>query len=81
MIMLARVLRKKIPPVNEAMKPVLAEFKDLFTALTGIPPEDRIQHHIDLVDGAKPVMKRPYRLAEAQQKKVERQILVALQEG
>ena len=74
-------IREEESSVEEAMKPVLAEFEDIFTALTGIPPEDRIQHHIDLVDGAKPVMKRPYRLAEAQQKEVERQILVALQEG
>ena len=50
----------------EEMEPVLTEYGDVFAPLEGIPPEDRIQHGIDLVQGARPVMKRPYRLAEAQ---------------
>ena len=52
--------------VGEEMEPLLSEFADLFEPLSGVPPEDRIQHNIDLVPGAKPVMKRPYRLAETQ---------------
>ena len=67
--------------VGEFIKPVLEEFRDIFTPLSGIPPEDRIQHNIELIKGAKPVMKRPYRLAESQAKEVERQILNALNEG
>ena len=67
--------------ISDWMKPLTSEFEDVFAPLEGIPPEDRIQHHIDLVPEAKPVMKRPYRLAESQQKEVERQILNALEEG
>ena len=36
----------------------------IFAPLEGIPPDGRIKHMIELVEGAKPVMKRPYRLSE-----------------
>ena len=59
----------------------LEQFKDVFEQLSGIPPEDRIQHEINLVPNAKPVMKRAYRLSDAQQREVEKQIKGALLEG
>ena len=36
----------------------------IFAPLEGIPPDGRIKHAIELMEGAKPVMKRPYRLSE-----------------
>ena len=36
--------------------------ESIFAPLEGIPPDGRIKHTIELVEGAKPVMKRPYRL-------------------
>ena len=67
--------------VNPAIQPLLQTFEDIFEPLSGVPPEDRIQHCIDLVPNAKPVMKRPYRLAEAQLAEVAKQIEGALKEG
>ena len=69
------------PLVLDGIRPILTDYSDVFEPLTGIPPEDRIQHGIDLIPGAKPVMKRPYRLSEAQQEEVKRQVEFALTEG
>ena len=77
------VQEKQEPPflTPESIQPILKEYADVFEPLSGIPPEDRIQHGIDLVPGARPVMKRPYRLSEAQLKEVEKQVEFALAEG
>ena len=67
--------------VSPAIQPLLQEYNDVFEPLSGILPEDRIQHHIELVPQAKPVMKRPYRLAEKQLAEVAKQVEGALKEG
>ena len=44
--------------------PVVSEFPDVFPEeLPGIPPERQVEFRIDLVPGAAPVAKAPYRLA------------------
>ena len=44
--------------------PVVREFADVFPEeLPGIPPERQVEFRIDLVPGAAPIAKAPYRLA------------------
>ena len=50
------------------LKGLITEYEDLFQPLKGVPPEGRVQHEIVLISEAKPVMKRPYRLAESPSK-------------
>ena len=44
--------------------PVVREFDDVFPKeLPGVPPERQVEFRIDLVLGAAPITKVPYRLA------------------
>ena len=44
--------------------PVVREFADVFLEkLPGIPPERQVEFRFDLVPGAAPIAKAPYRLA------------------
>ncbi|GJR06815.1 putative reverse transcriptase domain-containing protein [Tanacetum coccineum] len=44
--------------------PVVRDFTDVFPEdLLGLPPQRQVEFHIDLVPGATPVVKSPYRLA------------------
>ena len=67
--------------VAEEVKPLLDDYDDVFAPLEEIPPEDRIKHEIHLIPDAKPVMKRPYRLAQPQAEEVHKQVEKALSEG
>ena len=60
---------------------LVTENESIFALLEGIPPDGRIKHAIELVEGAKPVMKRPYRLSEVQRQYANEQIRKALSEG
>jgi hypothetical protein len=42
--------------------PVLKEFKDVFEELSGFPPKGDIDFYIDLILGAAPISKTPYRM-------------------
>ena len=63
------------------MAEVVERSQELFEPLSGIPPDNRIKHAIHLIPGARPVMKRPYRLSDVQKKSAEEQIKSALAEG
>ena len=52
----------------------------MFTLLTGIPPDNRVRHAIQLVPGALPVMKHLYRLSAEQKKSANEQIRNAMKE-
>ena len=42
----------------------MCEFPDVFPEeLPGVPPERQVEFHVDLVPGAAPISKAPYRLA------------------
>ena len=44
--------------------PVVRDFRDVFLEeLPGVPPERQVEFRIDLVPGAAPIAKAPYRLA------------------
>ena len=47
--------------------PVVSDFPDIFPEeLPGLPPQRQVEFRIDLVPGANPVAKSPYRLAPAE---------------
>ena len=69
------------PEVPRWVKGLVMKNESLFAPLEGIPPDGRIKHAIELVEGAKPVMKRPYRLSEVQKQHANEQIRKALAEG
>ena len=55
--------------------PVVREFSDVFPEdLPGIPPTRQVEFRIDLVPGAAPVAKAPYRLAPSEMKELSEQL-------
>ncbi|GJZ82035.1 putative reverse transcriptase domain-containing protein [Tanacetum coccineum] len=55
--------------------PVVNEFLDVFPEdLPGIPPERQVEFRIDLIPGATPVAKTPYRLAPSEMKELMSQL-------
>ncbi|KAJ9565945.1 hypothetical protein OSB04_001911 [Centaurea solstitialis] len=59
---------REVGPVKTAMDvPVVEEFANVFPEeLPGVPPERQVEVRIDLVPGATPVAKSPYRLAPSE---------------
>ena len=61
-VMDARVDSERPKSVDEV--PIVHEFLDVFPEeLSGVPPERQVEFSIDLVLGAAPIAKAPYRLA------------------
>ncbi|KAJ9546254.1 hypothetical protein OSB04_025961 [Centaurea solstitialis] len=62
--------------------PVVSEFPDVFPEdLPGIPPERQVEFRIDLVPGAAPVAKTPYRLAPPEMQELSNQLEELLEKG
>ena len=62
--------------------PVVREFADVFPEeLPGIPPERQVEFRIDLVPGAAPIAKAPYRLAPPEMQELSTQLLELLDKG
>ncbi|KAJ9561559.1 hypothetical protein OSB04_006719 [Centaurea solstitialis] len=62
--------------------PVVCEFPDVFPEdLPGIPPERQVEFRIDLVPGAAPVAKTPYRLAPPEMQELSNQLEELLEKG
>ncbi|KAJ9557295.1 hypothetical protein OSB04_011909 [Centaurea solstitialis] len=62
--------------------PVASEFPDVFPEdLPGIPPERQVEFRIDLVPGAAPVAKTPYRLAPPEMQELSNQLEELLEKG
>ncbi|KAJ0483468.1 putative nucleotidyltransferase, Ribonuclease H [Helianthus annuus] len=58
----ANELEKELPKIGDV--PVVRDFEDVFPDdLPGMPPEREVEFGIELIPGAKPVAKAPYRLA------------------
>nr|GFC23223.1 retrotransposon protein, putative, Ty3-gypsy subclass [Tanacetum cinerariifolium] len=55
--------------------PVVHEFSDVFPKdLSGLPPSREVEFHIDLIHGAIPVAKSPYRLAPTEMQELTNQL-------
>lgn len=63
------------------VQPLLQEFAHVFSEPTGLPPKRMCDHHIPLVEGAKPVNLRPYRYKPALKDEIERQVSEMLRSG
>ena len=62
--------------------PIVNEFRDVFPEdLPGIPPDRQVEFRIDLVPGATPIAKTPYRLAPSEMKELMSQLQELLDKG
>jgi hypothetical protein len=60
---------------------VLQEFEDVFQEIPGFPPKREIDFSIDLVPGAAPVSKTPYRMSTPELKELQMQLEELLKKG
>ncbi|GJX53425.1 putative reverse transcriptase domain-containing protein [Tanacetum coccineum] len=55
--------------------PIVRDFEDMFPEdLSGLPPQRQVEFRIDLVPGATPIAKSPYRLAPSEMQELSRQL-------
>lgn len=60
----------------------MSDFPDIFPEeLSGLPPQRQVEFRIDLVPGATPVAKSPYRLAPAEMQELSGQLNELLSKG
>jgi hypothetical protein len=60
---------------------ILQEFEDVFQEIPGFPPKREIDFSIDLVPGAAPVSKTPYRMSTPELKELQMQLEELLKKG
>ena len=73
-------VERKVPDIKEVE--VVKEFEDVFPKdLPGIPPDREIEFAIELIPGAAPVSKAPYRLAPMELKELATQLQELLDKG
>ncbi|GJX33244.1 putative reverse transcriptase domain-containing protein [Tanacetum coccineum] len=78
-IFLAHVTMKKAEDKSEEKRledvPIVRDFPDVFPEdLLGLPPTRQVEFQIDLVPGAAPVARAPYRLAPSEMKELSEQL-------
>ncbi|KAJ9557045.1 hypothetical protein OSB04_011659 [Centaurea solstitialis] len=72
---MAHVIDKKTEEKSIQDIPVVREFPEVFPEeLPGLPPPRQVEFHIDLVPGAGPVAKSPYRLALSEMQELSSQL-------
>ncbi|GJV70909.1 putative reverse transcriptase domain-containing protein [Tanacetum coccineum] len=78
-VFLAHITMKKTEDKSEEKRledvPIVRDFLEVFTEdLSGIPPTQQVEFQIDLVHGAAPVARAPYRLAPSEMKELSDQL-------
>nr|GFC95815.1 putative reverse transcriptase domain-containing protein [Tanacetum cinerariifolium] len=78
-VYLAQVTSKKAEDKSEEKRledvPIVQEFSEVFPEdLPGLPPAQQVEFQIDLVPGAAPVARAPYRLAPAEMQELSTQL-------
>ncbi|GJU85393.1 putative reverse transcriptase domain-containing protein [Tanacetum coccineum] len=78
-IFLAHISAKKEEDKSEGKKlkdvPIIRDFPEVFPEdLPGLPPARLVEFHIDLIPGAAPVARAPYRLAPSEMKELSEQL-------
>ena len=73
-------VKREVPDVKNV--PDVCDFPDVFPkGLLGIPPVRQVEFRIDLVPGATPVAKAPYRLAPTEMQELSSQLNELLGKG
>ncbi|KAI3815634.1 hypothetical protein L1987_15311 [Smallanthus sonchifolius] len=72
---LAYIVERKVKDKNLQDIPVIKDFPEVFPKdLPGLPPIRQVEFRIDLVPGANPVAKSPYRLAPSEMQELSSQL-------
>ncbi|KAI3715141.1 hypothetical protein L6452_22111 [Arctium lappa] len=79
---LAHVVDKEIEEKRIQDLPIVQDFPEVFPdELPGLPPPRQVEFHIDLIPGAAPVAKSPYRLAPSEMHELSTQLQELLDKG
>jgi hypothetical protein len=79
---LAQIVNKKPEGKKLSEIPIVKDFPNLFLEdVSGLPPVRQIEFRVDLVPGAAPVAKAPYRLAPAEMQELSSQLHELLNKG
>ncbi|KAJ9539243.1 hypothetical protein OSB04_031976 [Centaurea solstitialis] len=79
---MAHVVDKKAEEKSIQDIPVMREFPEVFPEeLPGLPPPRQVEFHIDLIPGAGPIAKSPYRLALSEMQELSSQLQELLDKG
>ncbi|GKF49631.1 hypothetical protein Tco_0142882, partial [Tanacetum coccineum] len=78
-LFLAQISAKKEEDKSEGKQlkdvPIVRDFPEVFPEdLPGLPPTRTVEFHIDLIPGAAPVARAPYRLALSEMKELSEQL-------
>nr|GFB43753.1 putative reverse transcriptase domain-containing protein [Tanacetum cinerariifolium] len=69
-----------VPSIHD--QPIVSEFPDVFPdELPGIPPIREVEFSIELIPGAEPISKAPYRMAPIELKELKDQLQELLERG
>nr|GEY54138.1 putative reverse transcriptase domain-containing protein [Tanacetum cinerariifolium] len=69
-----------VPSIHD--QPIVSEFPDVFPdELPGIPPVHEVEFNIELIPGAEPISKAPYRMASIELKELKDQLQELLERG
>ncbi|GKE28494.1 hypothetical protein Tco_1443878 [Tanacetum coccineum] len=78
-IFLAHVTTKEVKDKSEKRRledvPIVRDFPEVFPKdLPGLPPTQQVEFQINLVPGAAPIARAPYRLAPSEMKELSEQL-------
>ncbi|GKD99252.1 hypothetical protein Tco_1387236, partial [Tanacetum coccineum] len=74
MMLLVCVERKRLKSISRRV-PIIRDFPKVFPdELPGLPPPWQVEFRIDLIPGAAPVARVPYRLAPSEMKELSKQL-------
>jgi hypothetical protein len=71
--------KDKVPNLGDYL--VLEKFEDVFKEVPGLPPKRDIDFSINLMPGAAPVSKTPYRMSTPEMKELQMQLEEILKKG
>jgi hypothetical protein len=61
--------------------PIVCHYTDVFSDITGLPPDREVEFSINLVPGTQPIHKAPYRMAPTELRELKEQLQELLDQG
>jgi ribonuclease HI len=61
--------------------PVVRNYSDVFSEITGLPPDREVEFSIDLIPGTQPIHKAPYRMVPTELRELKEQLQELLDRG